>query len=76
MDRGGNIPCALNAANEAAVEAFLHDRIPFYGISDITAACIAETPFIKEPSLDDIFTTDKDIRALALRKIEALEKKD
>ena len=76
LERGGNIPCALNAANEAAVEAFLSDRIPFYGISDIAAGCIAEAPFIKEPSLDDIFRTDKEIRALALRKIEALEKKD
>lgn len=73
--KGGNIPCVLNAANEAAVEAFLHDRIPFYGISDIAAECIAEATFIKEPSLDDIFMTDKEVRALALRKIEALEKK-
>lgn len=75
LDRGGNIPCALNAANEAAVEAFLHDRIPFYGISDIAAGCIAEAPFIKEPSLDDIFNTDREIRALARRKIEAMVKK-
>ena len=75
LGKGGNIPCALNAANEAAVEAFLHDRIPFYGISGIAAECIAEATFIKEPSLDDIFMTDKEIRALALRKIEALEKK-
>lgn len=75
LGRGGNVPCALNAANEVAVEAYLHDRIPFYGISDIAAECIAEVPFIKDPSLDDIFSTDKEIRTMAIRKVEALEKK-
>ena len=55
--RGGNIPCAMNAANEVAVKAFLEDRIRFYDIPDIIAKTMAETPFIPEPVLEDIFAT-------------------
>ncbi len=58
--RGGNVPCALNAANEAAVAAFLHDRIPFYGITDTVRAVLEDTPEVKEPTLEDIFETHRD----------------
>lgn len=75
MERGGNIPCALNAANEAAVAAYLHDRISFYGITDIVGECIECTPFIKEPSVEDIFKTNEEIYSLAQRKIEGIAKK-
>ncbi len=74
MERGGNMPCALNAANEAAVAAFLQGRIPFYGISDTVAACLDETHFLPDPSIEDIFATDKETYSLALRKIEAIAK--
>lgn len=72
IGRGGNIPCVLNAANEAAVAAFLHDRIPFYGISEVVGECIEEFSFIKEPSIEDLFKTDEEARSLASRKIEKL----
>ncbi len=75
MDKGGNIPCALNAANEAAVAAFLHDKIPFYGISDIVGECIESAPFIKEPTVEDIFKTNEETYSLAQRKIDAFVKK-
>ena len=75
MERGGNIPCALNAANEAAVAAYLHDRISFYWITDIVGECIECTPFIKEPSVEDIFKTNEEIYSLAQRKIEGIAKK-
>ena len=65
--RGGNVPCALNAANEAAVAAFLHDRIPFYGITDTVRAVLEDTPEVKEPTLEDIFETHRD----AFRRAEA-----
>ncbi|MBO4916734.1 MAG: 1-deoxy-D-xylulose-5-phosphate reductoisomerase [Bacteroidales bacterium] len=57
--RGGNIPCVLNAANEAAVAAYLKDRIRFYDIPRITAECMEGAIFAAEPSLDDIFATDE-----------------
>ena len=59
IGRGGNLPCALNAANEAAVAAFLEDRIGFYDISAVAADTLACTEFVAEPSLDDIFSTNE-----------------
>ena len=67
--RGGNIPCAMNAANEAAVKAYLEDRIGFYDIPEIIGKTLAETPFIGAPSLDDIFATNEAAYAVAEEKI-------
>ena len=57
--RGGNIPCVMNAANEAAVAAYLGEKIAFYDIPDLIAACMDATPFIGAPSADDILDTNK-----------------
>lgn len=57
LERGGNIPCALNAANEVAVAAYLHGSIGFYDIPAIISKCIAGTEFVANPSLEDIFLT-------------------
>ena len=59
IGRGGNLPCALNAANEAAVAAYLQDRIGFYDISAVAADTLARTEFVAEPSLDEIFATNE-----------------
>jgi len=58
IERGGNIPCAMNAANEAAVKSFLDGKIKFTQIAQIIEETINETSFIKEPSLEDIFETN------------------
>ena len=65
IERGGNIPCAMNAANEVAVAAYLRDEISFYGIHDLVSECMERTPFIGEPSLDNIFATNDEAAALA-----------
>lgn len=65
LERGGNAPCALNAANEVAVAAFLQNRIGFYDISRINARCLQQVDFVAHPSLDDIFETDSQIAKLA-----------
>ena len=57
---GGNVPCAMNAANEAAVAAYLEDRIGFYDIPAIIANVMAEIPFIGEPSLEAVFATHEE----------------
>ena len=57
--RGGNIPCVLNAANEATVAAYLQDRIGFYDIPRIAEECMKGADFAADPSLDDIFATDE-----------------
>ena len=57
IGRGGNIPCAMNAANEAAVAAFLAGRISFYDISRTVARVMDGVDFVEKPVLDDIFAT-------------------
>ncbi len=60
MERGGNVPCAMNAANEAAVAAFLKDQIGFYDIPGIISHVMDGVNFAQEPSLDDIFATHEE----------------
>lgn len=65
IERGGNAPCALNAANEVAVAAYLKDRISFYDIARINEKCLAGLNFAADPSLEDIFETNNEIAAIA-----------
>ena len=65
IEKGGNIPCAMNAANEIAVKAFLSREIPFVAIPKIIGEVISGTEFVAEPSIDDIYKTDLQARALA-----------
>ena len=58
--RGGNLPCAMNAANEAAVAAYLHEKIAFYDIPRIISEIMDRTAFIEKPSLEDILQTNKE----------------
>ena len=68
--RGGNIPCAMNAANEAAVAAYLRGRIAFYDIPDLIAASMDAVPFIAKPTVDDILDTNKATFDLTVARIE------
>ena len=65
LKRGGNAPCALNAANEIAVAAYLKDMISFYDIARINEKCLAGLNFVAEPALDDIFETNREIASKA-----------
>lgn len=56
--RGGNIPCALNAANEIAVAAFLNDKIRFIEIPQFIEKAVANTAFISNPSYEDFVNTN------------------
>ena len=69
IGRGGNIPCALNAANEAAVAAYLQDRIGFYDIAAVAQDVLSRTEFVAEPTLDDIYATNETAFHHALSKI-------
>ncbi len=64
LRRGGNMPCIMNAANEAAVASFLRDEIRFYDITDVIEETMGAVDFVAQPSLDDIFSTNE----TALRK--------
>ena len=60
LERGGNLPCAMNAANEAAVAAYLKDQIGFYDIPAVIGNVLADIPFMEEPSLEAIFATHEE----------------
>lgn len=60
--KGGNMPCIMNAANEIAVAAFLKGRIPFLKISDIIADAMAAFPLVKNCTLDTYIQTDKEVK--------------
>ena len=66
IERGGNAPCALNAANEAAVSAYLHDKIGFYDISSIAEKVLQGVDFAAKPTLEQIFQTHEEAYARAL----------
>lgn len=65
IGQGGNAPCALNAANEVTVRAYLHGLISFYDISAINEKCLRGLNFAANPSLEDIFETNSEIAAVA-----------
>ena len=63
--KGGNVPCAMNAANEAAVAAFLKDGIRFYDIPEIISACMAGVNFVEKPTVDDLLSTNAEVYRVA-----------
>ena len=65
LEYGGNMPCIMNAANEAAVAAYLEDRIGFYDITDIVAECMSSPIFAPHAGLDEIFESNEAARRLA-----------
>jgi len=64
MEKGGNMPCILNAANEVVVAAFLKDQIGFLQMSDIIETVLAKAVFVAKPTYDDYVKTDELVRIL------------
>jgi 1-deoxy-D-xylulose-5-phosphate reductoisomerase len=62
LDKGGNMPCILNASNEVVVHAFLKDQIKFVEMPDVIEKMMSIMPFIKNPTYDDYVNTDKETR--------------
>ncbi|MDA7728980.1 1-deoxy-D-xylulose-5-phosphate reductoisomerase [Flavobacteriales bacterium] len=65
LQKGGNMPCILNAANEIAVAAFLQDKIGFLNMSDLIADCMEKITFVSNPTLEDYIDSDETTRKLA-----------
>src|SRR5690606_31719444 len=65
LNDGGDRCCVLNAANEIAVDAFLHDEISFLGMSDLIEATLCQSNKIDNPSLDDLLAIDSETRKVA-----------
>ena len=70
MQRGGNMPCVVNAANEIAVMAFLRDEISFLGMSDLIEKMMSRAAFIKQPTYEDYVATDSEVRRMARELIK------
>lgn len=72
LEKGGNMPCILNAANEVAVQAFLSDQISFLGMSDLISTCMQKITFILQPNLEDYIQTDEHTRIKANELLKSI----
>lgn len=75
LDKGGNMACIMNSANEAAVAAFLQERIGFYDITDVVSECMNGVDFVENPDLDTIFKTNEAALAKASEIISRISGK-
>jgi len=66
MRLGGNMPCILNAANEVAVEAFLHERTGFYGMTRMIEKTLKKATFLPVAGLSEYIESDRETRSIAL----------
>jgi len=70
LEKGGNLPCILNAANEIAVWAFLNNRIGFLDITAVVEKSMEKIDFIEKPNLADYFESDGEARNFAASLIK------
>jgi 1-deoxy-D-xylulose-5-phosphate reductoisomerase len=70
MKKGGAMPCALNAADEIAVAAFLERRLPFLGIPEVIERVLGRMPRVKFAKMDDVLTADLEARRMAKEEVE------
>jgi 1-deoxy-D-xylulose-5-phosphate reductoisomerase len=69
LKKGGALPCALNAADEIAVAAFLDRRLPFSGISEVIERVLERTPRMKFSAIGDVLTADTEARRIAREEV-------
>jgi 1-deoxy-D-xylulose-5-phosphate reductoisomerase len=72
MKNGGAFPCALNAADEVAVAAFLERRLPFPGIAQVIERVLARTPRTRFEKMDDVLAADAEARRTAKEEVERM----
>jgi 1-deoxy-D-xylulose-5-phosphate reductoisomerase len=72
MKKGGALPCALNAADEIAVAAFLERRLPFLGIPEVIERVLGRTPRVRIEKIEDVLTADAEARRMAREEVERL----
>lgn len=65
LNRGGNMACIVNAANEVVVSAFLKERISFLRMSEVIEQSMAKVSFIQTPTYEDYVATDAEARRIA-----------
>ena len=72
MKKGGALPCALNAADEIAVAAFLERRLSFPGIAEVIESVLARTPRVKFENMSDVLAADAEARRMAREEVARL----
>jgi 1-deoxy-D-xylulose-5-phosphate reductoisomerase len=75
MKKGGAWPCALNAADEVAVAAFLERQIPFLGISEVVEAVLGRTLRVPIEKMDDVLAADAEARRMAKEEVNRVARK-
>lgn len=69
LEKGGNMACIMNAANEIVVQAFLKDEVSFLKIPEIIENTMEKVAFIRQPGIGDYIETDKEARLVALEML-------
>jgi 1-deoxy-D-xylulose-5-phosphate reductoisomerase len=72
MKKGGAYPCALNAADEVAVSAFLERRLPFLGIPEVIERVLERTPRVRLERMENVLTADAEARRMAQEEVAKL----
>ena len=72
LKKGGALPCALNAADEVAVAAFLERKLPFSGIPEVIERVLERTPRSRFEKMDDVLTADAEARRMAREEVSRL----
>jgi 1-deoxy-D-xylulose-5-phosphate reductoisomerase len=75
MKKGGTWPCALNAADEVAVAAFLERQISFLGIAEVVEAVLSRTARVRIEKMDDVLAADAEARRIAKEEVSRLAAK-
>jgi 1-deoxy-D-xylulose-5-phosphate reductoisomerase len=74
MKKGGAWPCALNAADEVAVAAFLEGRLAFLGIAEVIERVLERTPKTRFASMEDVLAADAEARRVAGEEADKIRK--
>ena len=69
LKKGGTATCALNAANEVAVDAFLNKKLSFLNMFKVVEKSLEKSIFVSNPKLQDYLTVDNEVRKIATRLI-------
>jgi len=75
LNKGGNMPCIVNAANEVAVAGFLNNTVGFLAMSQVIESCMQSISYQTQPTLDDYLNTDKETRIFAQNLIKQMPAK-
>jgi 1-deoxy-D-xylulose-5-phosphate reductoisomerase len=76
MKKGGALPCALNAADEVAVAAFLEGKLKFLGVAEVVERVLERTPKIRFGNMEDVLAADVEARRVAAEEAAKLENRN